>query len=272
MKNKFSLFIISLSLCSSCTEVIELDLNSSEPQTVIEGSIGTVGDSTLIKITKSINFDESNYFPLVENAIVTVSDDLGNSETLIEKTPGNYSSSTLSGASGRTYFLHVNAEGNILSSQSFIPSQVNFDSLIVKENTTTGGGGPGGGPGGSRTSYIVTVQYSDPANEENYYRFIEYHNSEPQGSIFVYDDRLTNGNFVSTDLISFNRNLDEGDTLTIVMQCIDKPVYNYFHSFGNLFGGPQNSSTPANPYTNIIGSKLGYFSAHTTQSRSVVIQ
>ena len=68
-------------------------MNSSEPQTVIEGNIGTTGDSTLIKITKSINFDESNNFPLVQNAIVTVSDDAGNSETLTEISAGNYSSS-----------------------------------------------------------------------------------------------------------------------------------------------------------------------------------
>lgn len=267
-KVNLTTLIICVTL-ASCTKVIELDLNSSEPQIVIEGSIGTTGDSTLIIITKSVNFDESNNFPWVENAIVTVIDDLGNSETLIEKSPGNYSSSTFIGVIGRTYFLNVNAEGIFFTSQSTIPSQVNFDSLIVEEVTTTGSGGPGGGGG---ASHRVTVQYTDPNVETNYYRFIEYHNGEPQSNIFIFDDRLTNGNNISAELTSFSRNLNTGDTLTIVMQCIDKTVYDYFNSFGSLFGGPQNASTPANPYTNIEGSKLGVFSAHTIQRKYFVIQ
>lgn len=269
MKKLFSITISTVLLFTSCTKEIELDLNSSEPQTVIEGSIGTTGDSALIIITKSINFDESNNFPWVENAIVTVNDDLGNSETLIEKSPGNYSSSTFIGGVGRTYFLIVNTEGNFFTAQSTIPTQVNFDSLIVEEVTSTGGFGPGGGGG---TSHRITVQYTDPTVETNYYRFIEYHNGEPQSNIFIFDDRLTNGNNVSAELTSFSRNLNTGDTLTIVMQCIDKSVYDYFQSFGSLFGGPQNASTPANPYTNIVGSKLGIFSAHTSQGKNFIIQ
>lgn len=269
MKKLFSITIFTVLLFTSCTKVIELDLNGSEPQTVIEGSIGTTGDSTLIMITKSVNFDESNNFPWVQNAIVTVSDNAGNSEILIEKSPGKYSSSTFIGIVGRTYFLNVNAEGKIFTAQSTIPTQVNFDSLIVEEVTSSGGGGPGGGGG---ISHRVTVQYADPGVETNYYRFIEYHNGEPQSNIFIFDDRLTNGNNVSAELTSFNRNLNTGDTLTIVMQCIDKFVYDYFNSFGSLFGGPQNASTPANPYTNIVGSKLGVFSAHTVQSKYFIIQ
>lgn len=269
MKKPFSIIAIATLLLTSCTKVIDLDLNSSEPQTVIEGSIGTAGDPTLIKITKSINFDESNNFPWVQNAIVTVSDDLGNTETLFEKSPGNYSSSTFLGVAGKTYYLNVSSEGKSFTSQSTIPSQIYFDSLTVKEVMSTGGG-PGGGQGGG-TSYKVTVHYSDPADETNYYRFIEYHNGEQQSSIFIFDDKLANGQSVSTELISFNRKINSGDTLSIEMQCIDKPVYEYFRSFGNLFGGPQNASTPANPYTNIIGGKLGYFSAHTTQKITFVI-
>jgi len=37
-------------------------------------------------------------------------------------------------------------------------------------------------------------------------------------------------------------------------------------------GGPANSSTPANPYTNIEGTELGYFSAHTYEMKQSVIE
>lgn len=270
MKKLFSIGILLFSIFSSCTKVIELDLNDSDPQTVIEGSVGTLGDSALIKITKSVNFSNPNNFPNVTNALVTISDTIGNSELLLEKSPGIYSSATFVGVAGMKYNLEVKENGKLFTSTSTIPSKVNFDSLIVVKSTSTGGGLGGGGQVG--TTYKVTVRLKDPANESNYYRFVEYHNGKMQNSVFIFDDRLSNGQAISSDLMSFNRDLNSGDTITIEMQCIDKPVYDYLKSFANLGGGPQNSSTPANPYTNIEGSKLGYFSAHTTQRKTLVIQ
>jgi hypothetical protein len=55
------------------------------------------------------------------------------------------------------------------------------------------------------------------------------------------------------------------------MQCIDKAVYEYFESMGNVNMGP-NSSSPANPYTNLKGAKLGYFSAHTVERKYITIK
>ena len=71
-------YFLALMILSSCTEEIDIDLNSSDPQIVIEGSVSTAGES-LIKITESVNFDESNDFPKVRNAFVEISDNLGNS-------------------------------------------------------------------------------------------------------------------------------------------------------------------------------------------------
>jgi hypothetical protein len=85
----------------------------------------------------------------------------------------------------------------------------------------------------------------------------------------VYDDRLNNGEEVTVPLFDFSRELFPGDILQIEMQCIDEFVYEYFNSIGNTQGG---SATPANPYTNIIGSELGYFSAHTYEVKETVIQ
>ena len=86
----------------------------------------------------------------------------------------------------------------------------------------------------------------------------------------VFDDKLANGESNSDPLLSFDRNYITGDTLLIEMQCIDKNVYVYYRSFGNLSEGP-GGSTPANPYTNIEGTELGYFSAHTIGRKQIVI-
>jgi hypothetical protein len=265
-----SIAISFIYLLSSCSEVIEIDIIDAAPQIVIEGSVGTNGDSSEIKISKSINLYADNVFPTVSNAIVILSDDLGNRDTLIETSSGTYKSNHIFGQSGLTYNLEVQAENNILTSVSKIPNQVNFDSLIISENLATGGpGGPGGGtPGEIR--YKVFVVFQDPPNEKNYYRFVEYVNGVQRSRLYISDDRLTDGLTNKLELRSSKKYLS-GNVVTFEMQCIDKAIYDYFNSFENLNGGPQSSSTPANPYTNIVGSKLGYFSAHTVQRISYTI-
>jgi hypothetical protein len=255
--------IITLMILSSCTEIIDIDLNSSNPQIVIEGNVSNTGES-VIKITKSVNFDESNNLPKVQNAIVEISDNLGNSEILLESSEGIYSTSSFGGVEGRTYSLNVQVDNLKLESVSYMPNNVSFDSLFV-----TKGSAPGF-PGAQENDlfYEVRVKYKDPADEVNFYRFVEIVNNEITNS-YVFNDRLNNGEYVTVPLLNLSRELVPGDVLQIEMQCIDEFVYEYFNSFGNTQGG---SPTPANPYTNIIGSELGYFSAHTSEIKEKLIQ
>jgi hypothetical protein len=250
-------------ILSSCTEIIDIDLNSSNPQIVIEGNVSNTGES-VIKITKSVNFDESNNLPKVQNAIVEISDNLGNSEILLESSEGIYSTSSFGGVEGRTYSLNVQVDNLKLESVSYMPNNVSFDSLFV-----TKGSAPGF-PGAQENDlfYEVRVKYKDPADEVNFYRFVEIVNNEITNS-YVFNDRLNNGEYVTVPLLNLSRELVPGDVLQIEMQCIDEFVYEYFNSFGNTQGG---SPTPANPYTNIIGSELGYFSAHTSEIKEKLIQ
>ncbi len=261
-----SLFVIII--MASCTEIIDIDLNSSETQIVVEGNVFSNSEPSVIRISKSANFDESNNFPKVQDAIVELSDNLGNSEILVETSPGVYSTNTLTGIQGGDYYLMVQVEGQALSSSSQLPFQVAFDSLIVTE--TSGSGGPGGPDNSS--NYEIRVEYTDPADEKNYYRFVEFINGENK-SKYAFDDRLNDGLEVNRTLLYFDRNLEIGDTLQVEMQCIDKAVYEYFNSFGNSHGvGPSDSATPANPITNIEGAELGYFSAHTSEIKQVIIR
>jgi len=260
-------YIAILLLFSACTEEIFIDLNSSNPQVVIEGNISNNGIPAVIKITKSVNFDESNTFPKVSGATVTLSDLNGNSEILNEISPGVYSPDSLLGTVNNTYFLTVETDGQELSSNSTMPIQVAFEDLIVEESKETGSVGPGI----EASSHDVIVKYTDPAEEVNYYRFIEYVNGELKGS-YIFDDRLTNGLSLEQYLRRGGRDLKPGDILKVEMQCVDKYVHEYFFSINGTFGGPASSSTPYNPVTNILGSELGYFNAHTFEVKEIIIQ
>jgi hypothetical protein len=249
---------------SSCTEEIDVDLNAADPQVVIEGKVTTSGAS-IVKIARSVNFDQANDFPEVRDAFVELTDDQGNSEILTESSPGTYISSNIVGTVGNTYSLLVQSDGKTLSSMSRIPSQVPFDSIVLSRTT-------GSIVGSSNdTVYIVRVRIKDPIDEANYYRFLESINGELSNS-YVYNDRLFNGEEVDLILPDFTREIEAGDILKIEMQCIDESVHEYFSSFSNSQGSPGGSSNPANPYTNIIGSDVGYFSAHTSEIKEIIIQ
>jgi hypothetical protein len=251
---------------TACTEEITVDLNSADPQLVIEGSVSTSGNP-VIMLSRSVNFDDPNDFPKVENAIVELSDDDGNREILPETSPGLYTTHFINGKEGSTYSLSVTFGEEQLRAESRIPQRVELDSIIVNRGTTPAF--PGSSENG--TFYQVQVTYKDPAGIVNYYRFLEKVNGITTNQ-YVFDDLLNDGQEVTQVLFDIERNLESGDLLEIEMQCIDRSVYDYFNSLILAEGGPGGPNTPSNPVSNIEGSELGYFSAHTSEDKEVRIQ
>lgn len=256
MKKYFSLTFFILLTTIACKKIINVDLNNTPSQVVIEGFI-TNQNFGYVNITKSVQFSSSNTFPTVSGAMVTVTDNLNNSFSLKESAPGNYSNSSLIGVSGRTYNLSVMVDGKNYTATSTMPQQVNLDTLLLEKI-----------PFGSKSITIVKPLYTDPKGFGNNYNFIETINKTVNPKIYVWDDRYNDGGTSTRPLIEADSSIVSNDTLKIEMRCIDKNIYGYFISLADL---QQNASTPANPPSNIIGGCLGYFSAYTTQTKKVAI-
>lgn len=265
----YMLIIFAISW-TSCTEIINLDINNSDPQIVVEASIGQ-GEHARVILTESVNLYTQDEFPGISDAIVKLTDNEGNTEILTQTEPGVYVSVTLIGEAGKTYYLDIEKDEKSITSVSTIPSFVPIDSFRVV-NSIYPGGGPALLPNQSADFYEVYVTYTDPAYEINYYRFVLYVNNKIQNRNYINDDRLTNGNRVENLLVVYNPELKQGDKIMVEMMCIAKPVYDYFKSMGSSTSGPPNSSSPANPYTNLNGAILGFFSAHTIERREFIIE
>lgn len=245
---------------SSCTEVINIDLNEAEPQIVVEAHIPESGVAQ-VKLTWSVAFDAENIFPPVTGAKVWISEKDGAEELLYEYRPGHYRGANLIGAIGETYQLRITYQDQLLEAEDKMPVPVGMDTLIVRDFVGFVGPVPG--------LLEVVAVYTDPADEENFYRFIEYKN-DTIVNYYLNEDRFNNGKTIANSLFNFRRALSPGDVLTVEMQSVSKPVYEYLFGFSGANGGPQAAS-PANPKTNIRGAKLGYFSAHTVQRISIII-
>lgn len=242
---------------TSCTKEIDLDLKNESSKVVIEATI-TEGDGPhTVHVTRSVDFAAPNDFPGVANAVVTLSDDQGNSELLSDGGDGNYISSSLQGVQQRAYHLSVQVDGTTHTADCAMPVAVALDTLLVDSFPAFG----------VYTRAIVPV-YHDPAGQANHYRFIVRVNGEKLDGINVEDDRFTDGNYVLQPLFVDGLELKSGDMVEVTMQSIAPTVYDYFFS---MMQNTTNAATPADPTSNISGGALGYFSVHTSSTRTVVV-
>jgi len=269
MKKHFfnlSNWLIITLILSSCTKVIDIDLNSVSLQLVIEGNISDLPVPYTINLSKTVNFSETNVFPPVSGAIVKISDNTGNSEILTETSPGIYTTSIIQGTPGKTYTLTVTSEGKNYEAVSTMPFSVNIDTLTIQEFCN---GIQGAGANNIIAEYI-NVQFNDSAEINNYYRFIQINNRVQQDDIFLVDDHLQNGKTISNLLAHTINNFQPGDTVTVLLQTIDIGVYEYFRTLSQLRSA-ELSSSPSNPLSNFNNGALGYFSAYSVRSKTIVI-
>jgi hypothetical protein len=248
-----------LALCLyACTKTVHLNLDIAAPQVVIQGEVtnDTAGPYT-VRITRSVSFYSLNSFPAVSGASVKITDNWGNIDSLVETSPGIYSTHFLQGQPGNTYNLSVLLQDTLYTASSTMPQPVKLDSVTFNHQNIFGDKG-----------IYAIANYQDPPEMGNYYQFVEYLNGKLMNKdVFVFSDRLTNDRYVTRTLRNDSTYLQPGDSLEVRMYCIDKPVYDYFFQLeqsGSGNGG--NTAAPANPTSNISNGALGYFSAHTIQS------
>ncbi|MDX2000794.1 MAG: DUF4249 family protein [Chitinophagales bacterium] len=256
-----TLLLLSITvMLFSCEKVIDVDLNSSSPQYVIEGNVSNESGPYTVSITRSKNFDETNQFPPATGGLVTITDETAAyTDTLIEVEPGQYRSQNLVGIAGHTYRLRILIEGNEFTSTSSMPQLVTLDSILISKSLFD-------------EDYDVIPVYNDPAGRGNYYQIIERVNSSSRVLVFVRDDELTDGETVDEVLRNgfgeAQRQINPGDTAYIDLRTVDRGVFTYYNSLQLVTD--DNTATPANPISNISGGALGYFNAYSTSKRTFI--
>jgi len=251
-----------MSVITSCTKVIDLKLGNNSGELVIEGNINNQRGPQYVKLSQNVPFSNTNTYPPVTGATVTITDNKGDNYSLTEGPAGIYSVNNVAGVSGTSYTLTVLSGGKTYTATSTMPDFVRLDSISSQNSIINN----------NSNKKDILVYYKDPAGVANQYRFILYVNGVQVKSVFAYNDQFNDGKYVNIDLQQDDINIYAFDTVTVEMQCIDKPIYTYWYTLMQEEGnGPGGSVTPSNPPTNITPVTLGYFSAHTTQSRTSVV-
>jgi len=220
----------------------------------------------MVKISKTGDYFKPSTFPAVSGAIVKITDNAGNSETLKETEAGIYISTLLQGIPGRTYTLNVLAEGKNYTATSTMPYSIHIDSLSYEFHST------GSGPH-KKDGYKLHCYFTDRAGIDNYCRLKVYKNKKLLEGFFLYRDKFTDGN--SIDFSEFKDGVfDLNDTLRVELLSMNKATFDYFATLATVSGsgnkGP--TSTPANPNTNLNNGALGYFGAFAVRNNTIIIK
>ncbi|MES2800391.1 MAG: DUF4249 family protein [Bacteroidota bacterium] len=249
----FALFLI-VEMLTSCEKIIEVNINDKDPQFVIEGFV-TLGETThRVSITKSQNLSAATVAPTIDNAVVVLSDDLGNAQTMTLVAPGIYEVNSYPVAEGRTYSLSVNIAAEVFVASGTMMQDIPLDTL----QTFAFSFGP------ASINALVPVR-QDLAGIKNFYKFSIFSNQLEIEGINIQDDEYNDGNLMQQPI--FVDGVESGDTVRVEMYGIDNAVYDYFYTLQQNEAG----ATPANPTSNFSGGCLGYFSVRTKSVKEIII-
>jgi Domain of unknown function (DUF4249) len=251
---------------ASCEEVITLDLNTAAEKYVIEANLTDKANGAKVTISKTKSFNSTNDFVGITGAVVSIEDAQGNTTRLTESsTKGIYTHPTLKGLPKSTYKLKIEVNGQTFTSSSTMPEVVELEDVFPYELSLFDG-----------PRLFTHVRYTDPLGIKNFYRFIEYKNGVYTKSIMVTNDEFTDGKLVNQIVPPYEfteeSKLKKGDKVKVEFLTLDEPVYKYWFSVENGAQGGGDSAAPANPVSNIKGGVLGYFSAHTIQSKEYTVK
>jgi hypothetical protein len=257
--------LLTMVLLSGCQEVIDIELNDSDKQIVIEGSIFEGGDSAMVRITKTTSYFTVDPAQPIANAIVEITMPDNSVVTLNHEGSGLYKINGLNIITDADYALKVTVDDKEYTAVSHMMPSLPLDSLEYEYQESIFGQPDG---------YNVFLIYQDEIGK-NYYRLLASQNGVPLRSaddLLVVDDNLNDGNLIRIPI--FTTLFEAGDTVEAELQSLDAPLYEFYQTLSSVASedaGSPFSAAPANPVSNISGGALGVFGAYTSSKRTIIL-
>ncbi|MGC9352189.1 MAG: DUF4249 domain-containing protein [Mariniphaga sp.] len=258
----FSLLLLFIFI--GCERVIDVDLNESNPQIVIEGNLSYNDAELEVRISKTGSYFSTTQIEKVNDAEVYLVNSEGTRVEAEAFGNGIYKIENYPLEQKKEYHLFIESEGQKYDAKSTLHPPVKIDSLgfeYQKDVRFFEGG------------YRLLLYFSDPPDEENFYRIKVFKNEELFNSVddlIVFDDSGLNGKGIQ---VTLRRQLfDVGDTAYVQFLTIDEKSFLYFSTFREMANTNPGSPAPANPISNFSNGALGYFSAWSFEEKEIIIE
>lgn len=277
MKKLLLIIIVPLLIATSCTERIDIELDETFTRLIVYGTLTTDTSRHYIELSKTTSYYYNQAPPPVMNAIVEISDNLGNSLLLTEERPGLYATPpSFFVLTGRIYTLRIELEEDINGHRFYeATSAVNtinpIDSIGLVYQPLWG----------EKGFYEVTCYYQDSPTRD-FYMFDIYKNGELLTDTItkriVVSDEFFNGSYTNGIGVGFLDQSKErevlypGDTITFRGSNVTEEYYTFIWTLQQETGfqTPLFSGPPANIQSNLSNGATGFFTAFSVSYASTV--
>ena len=275
---KILLLLFVLPVFISCTEIIDIKLDSTYSRLVVFGTITTDSLRHEVMLTSTTDYFYNEPPPALENASVSVAFDdtiLFLEESMVQ--PGTYLfPDAFRGVPGTTYSLEIrdvdidkDGATELYNAETSMPDIARADSIRLQKFITPFFSG-----------YQVALWSPEPSGL-HYYNYKLLRNgiliNKRLSDYTVQTDEFFKNDYISGIPVGFlnddeeNEVINPGDTVTLEINSITESYYNFIvdaqsEIFGNnpLFSGP-----PANVPSNISNGATGIFTAYSIDTVSV---
>jgi hypothetical protein len=281
MNKRISIILAVALLAASCTEKINLKLDTTYTRLVVDGHIKSDTMASSIKLTKTSDYFSNVPSPRMVNATVSLTDGT-NTFPLTETVPGNsgiyQTDPKFAGTIGKNYTLHISLPEVIAGTTEYTASSqlngvTNLDSIQVVFKSDLGKEGV----------WQVKLYAQDPPGRKNYYLLNLYRNnmlwSDTITKVSVTDNQFFAGNYIDgADVFYINNEhkwetLYPGDTIMLELSAITKEYFDFINQVKQagisipIFTGP-----PANVQGNISNEGVGFFAAYSSSFAKTVVK
>jgi len=281
MIKRYLAIIMVIFFATSCTERIDVKLDSTYTRVVVDGNIESDPGVYRIALTTSADYFSNEPVPRIVNAGVSLFDGavIYPLHETVEGVSGIYETdSTFSASAGKTYSLHVDLAEEIAGKKSvdatcYLPPVTHLDSIHTDFHSEWGPKGV----------WTIKLYAQEPGDEVNYYLFNLYKNgvlmTDTITKKVISDDKFYNGSYMNgVDVMYINNQhawetLHPGDTITLQMSGITKEYYNFIDQVKQSgFNLPFFSGPPANVEGNISNGGIGFFAAYSNSFATTIVK
>ena len=252
-----TMFILAAFLLGACEKVVQIDLNSSVPKTVIEASLQEGEHLFTVRVYQTKSYFSNKETVRFDDAEVSLYSESGETISLNSAGNGLYTA-IVDAQAGKTYTLQVLHDGKSFIASSFLPEPVILNQVSSKELSLPG----------EENSREVYVEFDDKPGLANYHRIIVSSNDSLEHDLQYFDDKYTDGNRVKWALLNL---YEPGDQLSVELRSIDAAAYEYYFTLAPVLEGNSNTA-PGNPISNWEGGALGYFIAYSSSVANAVVE
>ncbi|MFI3264740.1 MAG: DUF4249 family protein [Rikenellaceae bacterium] len=253
---KYIIFLCAV-LVAGCTKIIDVEYEEIDDMYVVQAYFSV--ENSYILLDKSCNMDEPMQSDGISTATISINGENSGICRFEHISDGCYMPiESANFVAGEDYTLSVEIEDERFTSTARLYAQPIIDEITFSQQQFTA----------DMNLVFCTVTIQDIEGEDNYYRYrFRYFATEDEEEGLVPSWSLVKQGedgekiWIMTHLYTDeDRDLEDGDEITIEVQAIDRGAYEYFYTL-SLSG---NSST--NPTSNLEGGCLGFFSPYSLTS------